>query len=215
MHIWEQLKPICPLPHLWEVYVMLPLKQFQYLSDWWWPFLVLSRKVVKCFPFLCLSLWVIDDAMSPALSPWVVSEAPRHFRSSEKQASLSAGSFSVTLTCGLSGAVHPQEFPKLDVECWHIPIPLFVASLLNLWGQWHVSSDCHFLRQSSGGHGWLLSPPLSSWRLGLYRLHCLHGRQSHHAWQWSLTLTDLWWTESMDLNYNGHLPSLQLVSINV
>ena len=55
--------------------------------------------------------------MSLALSPWLVSEASRHFRSSKKQTSLSAGSFSVTLACGLSGAVQPQEFPKLDAEC--------------------------------------------------------------------------------------------------
>ena len=27
---------------------------------------------------------------------------------------------------------------------------LFVASSLNLWGWWHVWSDCHLLRQSSG-----------------------------------------------------------------
>ena len=38
---------------------------------------------------------------------------------------------------------------------------LFVASSLNL-------------SQSIGGHGWLLPPALSSWRLRLYRLHCLH-----------------------------------------
>ena len=35
---------------------------------------------------------------------------------------------------------------------WAIPAPR------------HVWSDCHLLRQSSGGHGWLLPPPLSSWR---------------------------------------------------
>ena len=44
----------------------------------------------------------------------------------------------------------------------------FVASSLNLWGWWHVWSDCHLFRQSSGGHGWLLPPPLSTWRLRLY-----------------------------------------------
>ena len=44
---------------------------------------------------------------------------------------------------------------------------LFVASSLNIWGGWHVWSDCHLSRQSSGGHGWLLPPPLSSWRLRL------------------------------------------------
>ena len=42
---------------------------------------------------------------------------------------------------------------------------LFVASSLDLWGWWHVWSDCHLLRQSSRGHGWLLPPLLSNWRL--------------------------------------------------
>ena len=32
---------------------------------------------------------------------------------------------------------------------------LFVATSWNLWGWRHVRSDCHFLRQSSGRHGWL------------------------------------------------------------
>ena len=86
---------------------------------------------------------------------------------------------------------------------------LFVANSLNLWGQWHVWSDCHFLRQSSGRHGLLLSPPLSSWRLGLYRLHCLHGRQSQLAWQWSPTLTDLWWTEPSVYTIRVYGPELQ------
>ena len=70
---------------------------------------------------------------------------------------------------------------------------LFVASSLNLWRWWRVFFDCHHLRQSSGGHGWLLPPPLSSWRLRQYRLHCLYGWWSHLAWQWSPTLTGLWW----------------------
>ena len=52
---------------------------------------------------------------------------------------------------------------------------LFVASSLNLWGWWHVWSDCPVLRLSSGGHGWLLPPPLSSWKVRPYRLHCLYG----------------------------------------
>ena len=32
-------------------------------------------------------------------------------------------------------------------------------------------SDCHFLRQSSGGHGWLLPPALSICRLRLLIVH--------------------------------------------
>ena len=59
-------------------------------------------------------------------------------------------------------AVHPQEFLKMDVNHWHFCMgfpfhfSLFVASWLNLWRWWHVWSDCHLLRQSSRGHGWLL-----------------------------------------------------------
>ena len=32
--------------------------------------------------------------------------------------------------------------------------PIFVASPLKRWGWWHVWSDCHLLRQSSGWHEW-------------------------------------------------------------
>ena len=46
-----------------------------------------------------------------------------------------------------------------------LPIPLFVARSLNLWGWWHAYSDCHLLRQSSGGHGRLLPSPVSLKRL--------------------------------------------------
>ena len=42
-------------------------------------------------------------------------------------------------------------------------------------------------------HVWLFLPPLSSWRLRPYRLHRHYGRWSHLAWQWSPTLTGLWW----------------------
>ena len=42
MHL---IKLICAPPHLSEVSPALPLKQFQYSSDWWWPSLILSRKI--------------------------------------------------------------------------------------------------------------------------------------------------------------------------
>ena len=48
--------------------------------------------------------------------------------------------------------------------CWPLmhsslgfPFHFFVASSLNLWGWWHVWSDCHLLRQSSGEHGCMTS----------------------------------------------------------
>ena len=48
-------KSICSPPHFSEISPVLPLKHFQCWTDWWWLFLVLSVKVVKCFLFLCLS----------------------------------------------------------------------------------------------------------------------------------------------------------------
>ena len=38
-------------PYLWEVSPTLPLKRFQCSSDWRWPSLVLSKKIVKLFLF--------------------------------------------------------------------------------------------------------------------------------------------------------------------
>ena len=71
--------------------------------------------------------------MSLALCPQVVSQAPQHFRFSEKQATCE-GCFArqticsvITLHSGMSRAVHTQEFSKVDVDHKHItvPIPLF------------------------------------------------------------------------------------------
>ena len=49
-------KPICAPPRLSEVSPTLPLKRFQCSSDWRWPSLVLSRKIVWRFLFPRLSL---------------------------------------------------------------------------------------------------------------------------------------------------------------
>ena len=48
-------KPICAPSRLSEVSLTLRLKQFQCSSDWQWPFLILSRKIVRCFLFPCPS----------------------------------------------------------------------------------------------------------------------------------------------------------------
>ena len=40
-------KPISALPHLSQGSPVLPLKWFQHLSDWQWPCLVLSRKIIS------------------------------------------------------------------------------------------------------------------------------------------------------------------------
>ena len=53
-------RPICAAPHLSGVSPMLPLKQFECWSDWRWPFLILSRKIVERFLFLRLSPQAID-----------------------------------------------------------------------------------------------------------------------------------------------------------
>ena len=52
---------------------------------------------------------------------------------------------------------------------------LFYMKLIKTLRICHMWSDRHLFRQSSGGHMWLFPPPLSSWRLKPYRLHCLHG----------------------------------------
>ena len=124
---------------------------------------------------------------SLALCPQVVSQAPQHFGSSEKQATcegcfarqLSARSFPFTPAC-------PGQYTHGSCRRWMstidtvqsglpIPLSLSVASSLNLWRWWHAWSDCRLLRQSSGGHGWLLPLPLPKWRLRPYRPHSLHG----------------------------------------
>ena len=65
--------------------------------------------------------------MSLALCPQVVSQAPQHFRSSKKQATCQS-CFARQSTCsvvslhsGMSRAVHPQEFSKVNVDHRHIP----------------------------------------------------------------------------------------------
>ena len=141
--------------------------------------------------------------MSLALCRQVVSQAPQHFRSSETQATYD-GCFSRQPIClvvypepGMSKEVHPREFfeggcrtlihASLDFPFHFF---LFVASSSNPWGWRRV---CRTLRQSSGVHGRLLPPQLSSWRLRPYRLHCLHGWWSQLAWLWSPIMGGLWW----------------------
>ena len=158
-----------------EVSPKLPLKQFHCLSDWQLPSLILSRKIMQCFLFPRLSLWGVNGVMPLALCPWVVSQASQHFRSSEKQttwggfalpARLSPRSFPFTPACpGQDTHRSFQRWPlTIDTFQCGLPIPPFVASSLNLWG-YHVWSKCHLLKQSNGGHGWLLPPPLSSWTI--------------------------------------------------
>ena len=73
-------------------------------------------------------LQVINGVMSLALCLQVVSQAPQHFISSKKQATCE-GCFAhqsvcsvISLHSGMSRAVHPQEFLKVDVDHRHIPV---------------------------------------------------------------------------------------------
>ena len=73
-------------------------------------------------------LQAIGGVMCLTLCPQVVSQASQHFRSSEKQATCES-CFArqsvcsvVSLHSGMSRAVHPQEFPKVDVDHRHIPV---------------------------------------------------------------------------------------------
>ena len=137
--------------------------------------------------------------MSLALCLQVVSHAPQHFRTSEVQATCD-GCFPASLSpgSGMFRAVHPQSFqrwmPNNEICQSGLPIPLFGASSMNLWGWWHEWSDCYLLRQSSGGNEWQLPPPLSGWWLRLCRLpYRYYGWWLHLAWRWSPTLSGLWW----------------------
>ena len=72
-----------------------------------------------------------------------------------------------TLTGVFEGGCRPSTHSSLG-----FPIYILASSVMMIACQ---RSDSYLLIQSSGGHGWLLPPPLSSWRLRPYRLHCLHG----------------------------------------
>ena len=82
----------------------LPLKRFQCPSDCRWPSLVLSGNIVWHFLLHASLLQAIDGVMFLALCPKVVSQAPQHFRSSEKQATC-VGCF-----CLLYTSPSPRDF---------------------------------------------------------------------------------------------------------
>ena len=181
-------KPICAIHRHSEVSPTLPLKRFQCSFDWRWPSLALSRKIVERFLFPRLSApgdrWCAVLGFVPAVSVSSSSTLQIFREESHLRGLLCPPIFSdISLHSGIYRAVHQQEVWKVDVDHWHISVwvshsnvTLFAASSLNLWRWWHMWSDCHLLRQSSGGQGWLLPPPLSRWSLRPYRLHCLHGR---------------------------------------
>ena len=77
-------------------------------------------------------LQAIDGVMSQALCPKVASQASQHFRPSENQATcegcsaLQSVCSVISLPSGMSRAVHPQEFSKVDVDHRHIPVMGFL-----------------------------------------------------------------------------------------
>ena len=64
-------RPICAPPWLWEVSSVLPLKQFQCLSDWWWPFFVYLYWITKwsIYAFSMFSGHLIPLLQFPFLTP--------------------------------------------------------------------------------------------------------------------------------------------------
>ena len=160
-------KPICAPPRLSEVSPTLPLKRFQCPSDWQWPSLVLSRKIVLRFLFPRLS--PPDDRWCDALG-FVLACRVSSFSILQifREASHLWGLLCppVYLLDHFPLLQHVQGSPPaggLEGECrpsthFSLGFPfhysLFVATSWNLWGWRHVRSDCHLLRQSSVGHGW-------------------------------------------------------------
>ena len=116
-------------------------------------------------------LQAVDGVMSLASCPQVVSQAPQYL-SSEKQATcegcLARQSICSVISLHVQGNTPTGVFGGGCQPLTHSSLgfpfhfSLFVASSVNLWGWWHVWSDCHLLRQSSGGHGWRLPPSLST-----------------------------------------------------
>ena len=148
-------KPICASRCLSKISPKLPLKRFRCSSDDGPPSSFQGR-LSSAPSFKASLLQAISGVMSLALCPQVLSQASQHLRSSEKQANCES-CFAhqsicsvISLHSGMSRAVHPQESSKVDVDHWHISVwashstfSLFVASSLNLWGWWHLWSDCH------------------------------------------------------------------------
>ena len=79
------------------------------------------------------------QAIDGMINPQVVSQASQYFRSTEKKATCE-GCFARQSICslqsGMSRAVHPQEFSKVDVHHRHIPV-------------WASHSTFHFNRPVS------------------------------------------------------------------
>ena len=176
---------------------------FQCSSDWRWPYLVLLRKIVQRFLF---------PRLSPPGDRWSDALGFVHTGSVSSISTLQTFRDSSHLWWLLCPPVYllghfplfhhvqgstPAGVFKCKVDHLHMPVWTSHSTFHFLrQAHWicednkHVWSDCRLLMQSSGGHGWLLLPPLSSWSL-----YCLHGWWPHLAWHWRPTLTEFWVTE--------------------
>lgn len=64
-------KPIGAQPHLSAVWLMFPLSQFQFCSDWWWPFLSLSNYAKSDEEkFITLIILVVFRALAASAPIW-------------------------------------------------------------------------------------------------------------------------------------------------
>ena len=86
------------------------------------PLSPIQERSSSTFSFHTSLLQVIDSVMSLALCLHVVFQAPQHLKFSKKQ-TICEGCFAHHYVCfvipphsGMSRAVHPQEFPKVDVS---------------------------------------------------------------------------------------------------
>ena len=92
------------------------------------PLLSFQRRSPSASSFHPSLLQAIDGVMFLFLWTRVMSQASQNYRSSERQA-VCEGCFMRQSVCSVvflhssrSGAIHPQELSKVDVDHWHIPV---------------------------------------------------------------------------------------------
>ena len=151
-------KPICAPPRLSDVSPTSPLKWFQCSR----PFSSFQGRSSRAMSFYASLLQAIDGVMSLALCPHVVSEARQYFRSSKTQATCD-GCFARQSVCSVvslhSGMSRTRRFRRwmshssLGLNSHFTLYFLLHAHLVCKDGSIITWSDCHLLRQSSGGHG--------------------------------------------------------------
>ena len=129
-------KPIHATPLLSEVSLVLSMKQFQCWSGWWWPFLVLSRKVVSRFLFLSLSSpserwrdvfgFVPAGCVSSSLKLQIFRNTSHYcdscFAGQRFYSVISLDSDMSRTDSDMSRTPHPQDSSKMVVEHCHRPV---------------------------------------------------------------------------------------------